>query len=1494
METLSKKQEQLKTSITPLFPQRDPRVSAVVMLYRDELQRREEKKQEKNSVFNGHRNEIINRAINTNPVIQRRARLATRGPNRDFSSEPALGIPIQRQPQIVATVSGYKHYLQSKHAQQPGVSIQPKLEISQPYDPAEIEADSVSEQIMRMPDVSVYGNKSKNLIQRHSNKTIPNQPVSILHRSKGQAGAGASSASKNLASQIQGLSGKGQPLPEKTRTEFEGKFGHSFENVRVHTGSESAGMAQSINAKAFTTGNNIVFGEDQYNTESNEGKKLLAHELTHTVQQNAGDVQRNLNTDDTLSRKIENQVTNENVRTQQNLTDNIRSSQVVQPLSANDRLRQNIDDDATHSQSVENDRNRLRSAGPENVENGANRKTIENQSNQNIGTSSTNLSNQIESDLINQTTGQQNTAQTDADSSSLIRSMTSAAPTEMIQQLSTAGPRVAQARINESKRAASNVPTVLQPTGLPIEQNQNRRQTSIPNTLDTPDLSVQRDTNTRTVSTRHVQSNRPAVTRDSSTVTANNIGQQVNQIPDRDPNLNTSPGAPPSVDLTGAASPTQNIENQRKTDQAVSQASRDATRAINQDFGENDTNPTITRETLKSNNNINTNAEWNGEALSIPDLDDQHRSVYNRQLSEQYDSNIQNELNRQNSAEQEYQTRVDQEQQQGLQRINAETDRVRNEQIQLQQSGQQDIENQRNQWTRENTQVQNNYSSQANAERNRVNQRIDASVTSANRRSREEFTQAEQNAIQQERQAQQQVSTERNHATREKSWFQKATEAIGNFFDNLKKKVNDIFNRLRQAVKDIIERAKNIVKGVIEAARRTIVGFIRSFGEFLKSVVRVALAAFPQIAKRFCALIDNIVERTIQRVNQLAEGLKRACELILDAIGSAIDAYLALYQKAINLILDALKFIAVGIIKILRGLANLGIALGKAITEYFTGAMVEEAIGTDVTKPISVERTDAEIAANSQGQQTSAEQNTGQQNSPTAEERRNNELLNRSELRDSDLVLPDGPGEISPQLLRHLPPIDFGQDIELGSNSNPITRDQLQNAFATGGNDVDGIADSITDSIVADHQSQQDQDQQSNQQPDPDWANMTDDQKLDHYIEQMGKEPPAPEGNQTTQPEQQPDSTNTQDIPYIAKTDRLSVGQRLSFVGRQMMKGMQMWWQKNKLIIYGALAGILIGAGVIAFFTGGAGLIAVLQVLLQIMTVYFIAEAIYRIRGHFMSYLEKAWNGDVEGGGKSLAKALAVLVFEFVFEYLLKVVGKVLKKVKAALKGGKQIGKFGRAVRKVGGFVRKVGTKVRNVGRKIKAVVLRRGKFIFTKLNKAWLKVVNTIGDIREKILKRFGFKRVWIEKSGRYIEVWAEFNPRVMLMKAPVDGEPDLRRVRKVKGRFPINSRKYAGRTVPLEDLPVHLRGKYPHSVHFSGAGYPDFSRYSIKNVRIELGKSRGVDFSRADKAAGFSRNNPRPDDFTWHHHQDSGYMQLVPTDIHDWIKHTGGIATK
>lgn len=84
---------------------------------------------------------------------------------------------------------------------------------------------------------------------------------------------------------INSLEGKGKPLTKNEKQFFEPKFGYDLSNVRLHTDAEANQSAKGINAKAYTSGNNIVFGNGRYNSHNGEGQHLLAHELTHVIQQ---------------------------------------------------------------------------------------------------------------------------------------------------------------------------------------------------------------------------------------------------------------------------------------------------------------------------------------------------------------------------------------------------------------------------------------------------------------------------------------------------------------------------------------------------------------------------------------------------------------------------------------------------------------------------------------------------------------------------------------------------------------------------------------------------------------------------------------------------------------------------------------------------------------------------------------------------------------------------------------------------------------------------------------------------------------------------------------------------------------------------------------------------------------------------------------------------------------------------------------------------------
>ena len=217
--------------------------------------------------------------------------------------------------------------------------IQAKLQISTPGDQSEQDADRVANSVMRMSEPSVskqvvaqpLHSQITPLAQRATNRVDEDEeivapksksriPVAVreddeeekplvqrvcneceeemVHRADREedeealqrdAEAGAKSQTSNInhstSESIGALNGRGSPLSEATRSFFEPRFGADFSQVRVHTDPQAAETARSINAKAFTVGRNIAFGSGQYAPHSHEGQKILAHELTHVVQQ---------------------------------------------------------------------------------------------------------------------------------------------------------------------------------------------------------------------------------------------------------------------------------------------------------------------------------------------------------------------------------------------------------------------------------------------------------------------------------------------------------------------------------------------------------------------------------------------------------------------------------------------------------------------------------------------------------------------------------------------------------------------------------------------------------------------------------------------------------------------------------------------------------------------------------------------------------------------------------------------------------------------------------------------------------------------------------------------------------------------------------------------------------------------------------------------------------------------------------------------------------
>jgi hypothetical protein len=205
--------------------------------------------------------------------------------------------------------------------------IQAKLTVNQPGDRFEQEADRVADAVMRMPmpsagispdiqrscsgcgaeldrkeSISIAqtqdgsqisaGNKP-NVIQRVCKKCEKELQAEVESRDNEKqiviqtksAHLGRPSSTTLDASELNPLKGGGQPLPVSEQSFFEQRMGHDFRGVRVHTDTHADELARAAGARAFTHGGHVVFRAGEYAPSTSAGRHLLAHELTHTVQQ---------------------------------------------------------------------------------------------------------------------------------------------------------------------------------------------------------------------------------------------------------------------------------------------------------------------------------------------------------------------------------------------------------------------------------------------------------------------------------------------------------------------------------------------------------------------------------------------------------------------------------------------------------------------------------------------------------------------------------------------------------------------------------------------------------------------------------------------------------------------------------------------------------------------------------------------------------------------------------------------------------------------------------------------------------------------------------------------------------------------------------------------------------------------------------------------------------------------------------------------------------
>jgi hypothetical protein len=168
--------------------------------------------------------------------------------------------------------------------------VQAKLNVSQPGDEYEQEADRVAETVIRMPSTHlatepIAPRQAQRSIQRACAECREDEEKTL--QAQGLPGQSPATVS-NLQAHYVAPSSAGQSLPQSTRSFFESRFGYDFNQVRIHTGTQAKQSARAVKARAYTLGRDVIFGAGEFAPQSAAGLRLLAHELTHVVQQSGG------------------------------------------------------------------------------------------------------------------------------------------------------------------------------------------------------------------------------------------------------------------------------------------------------------------------------------------------------------------------------------------------------------------------------------------------------------------------------------------------------------------------------------------------------------------------------------------------------------------------------------------------------------------------------------------------------------------------------------------------------------------------------------------------------------------------------------------------------------------------------------------------------------------------------------------------------------------------------------------------------------------------------------------------------------------------------------------------------------------------------------------------------------------------------------------------------------------------------------------------------
>ena len=672
-------------------------------------------------------------------------------------------------------------------------------------------------------------------------------------------------ANAELESSIGEARGGGQPMADDVRQPMEEAIGADFSGVRIHTDSRSDNLNQSIQAKAFTTGQDVFFRQGEYSPGSDGGKELLAHELTHVVLHSGGGVrQKSTPSENAKTNKVQTKL----APISQSSDQTIQRKEISQQQVEQQENQGEAEQQATATTETQTKEQQIQAAPVE----GSVAEIPPTDGGGAAGASTGGAGGTAGTSSGGGEQGGGGNGISGEDPGQIIEQLKNTPPTQAAAAHNQAQSASGEALDNIRQQQQKDMPEIPTPTGLSAEGKSEEKDSKYKYKEKDSKYKEKEPKNNKDNNKKKQKEKEKEKKEEEQGNSEKEQPQNNGEKSDID-NVNTDAGERPKVDMSGEADPSQVDDEQAKSDEEVKETKNKEAEGIGEDFGENDIFPDADNEILKAQKEISDFEFPAEEQLEVPQIPGEVVAGLDEGLTPHYQEQVTPEQEKYLEEKQHFDAESEKAKQDSDRQIEEENEKAKQEQTNQQQESQKEVEKLRGDWQSELDGKEEEYQKKAGKASKDQRKKIDDEKSKGEKDVDNKMTEAEQEA-QKEKEAKQKEAEEKEKEKEEQSGWDRFWSSVGDFFAAIAEAIKGIFDALMDVISKIFEAVKEVVNGIIDLVRDAIIGLIEAFGEILKGIVKVVFAAFPEISKKFTDAIDGAVKKATEVVNKVADGLK--------------------------------------------------------------------------------------------------------------------------------------------------------------------------------------------------------------------------------------------------------------------------------------------------------------------------------------------------------------------------------------------------------------------------------------------------------------------------------------------------------------------------------------------------------------------------------------------------------------------------------------------